>query len=388
MPLVGLRLAYGQTTSRAVAVLTGRGMGSLRTALWLAVAAVVSAACAGQQTLPPQAGNEEPPGFFPTQPITDAGAATQNLYGLTFVIAVVVFVIVEGLLLYITFRYRRRAADTELPNQTHGSNPLEILWTVIPAITVTVLFVAAIITLTEEHETRAASPSVIVDVTGFQWQWTFDYPNEGLSFTGSGVEGPVMAMPINEVVRVRLHAQDVIHSFYVPQFLYKKDAVPGRVNEFDVIVREAGTYAGQCAEFCGLAHAEMFFTVDAMERSAYDAWVTEQQNQGGEPGESLPPDSATVTLTSVDINTFDPETLQVAADQPIVFDFRNADPAVPHNVAIVGGNEDGTDWVGLPPAQGGQNAQYVAPPLAAATYEFYCALHPATMRGTLNVGTQ
>ena len=233
MPLVGIRKRSLTTIATTIALL-------------VAIATIV-AACASAATpaLPPQPGNEEPPGFFPTTPITDAGTATQELYLLTFLIAVIVFALVEGLLIFMTIRFRRRPTDTELPPQIHGSNPLEILWTIVPTITVTVLFIAALITLTDKFEARAASPGVIVDVEAFQWQWTFNYEAQGLKFTGSGIQGPVMALPTNETVRIRLHASDVIHSFYVPQFLYKKDVVPGRVNEFDVMVTKAGTYGGQ-----------------------------------------------------------------------------------------------------------------------------------------------
>lgn len=377
MPLLGLRDQIDAT---------GRRRSAARTVpVLLALLSLLAAACAGQPTLPPQAGNEEPPGFFPTQPITQAGEATHDLYVITFVIAVIVFALVEGLLLFITIRYRRRATDTELPNQIHGSNPLEILWTIVPAITVTALFVAALITLSEEAEALSETPDVVVDVIGFQWQWTFEYPDEGLSLTGVGHEGPVMGLPVNERVRVRLHAQDVIHSFYVPQFLYKKDAIPGRVNEFDVIVEQPGVYTGQCAEFCGLAHAEMFFTVQAMERADFDAWVVEQKQ--APPQATAPPNAFTIELTAVDIRTFDPTQLSAPADTPIVFQFQNADQTAPHDVSIR--TPDGTEvWNGEPDAAAGQNATYVAPPLAAGTYEFFCSIHPATMRGPLTVGSQ
>jgi cytochrome c oxidase subunit 2 len=282
----------------------------------------------------------------------------------------------------ISFRFRQRKGDSELPNQTHGSNPLEILWTIVPAITVTGLFIAALITLNEEFEARAASPAVVVDVTGFQWQWTFDYESEDISLTGTGRDGPTMALPVNETVRIRLHATDVIHSFYVPQFLYKKDAVPGRVNEFDVLVRDVGTFGGQCAEFCGLSHADMLFTVHAMTRADYDAWVVEQQQ--AEPSAPPPPSGApTVQVTSVSVIAgFDPTQLTVPADAPWVVQLTNADPAVPHDFAIRGGNPDGTDWQGDPDAQGGGSATYQPPPLKPGPYEFYCSIHP-NMTGTL-----
>jgi cytochrome c oxidase subunit II len=375
VPLVGLQNRSKLRIASAIALLF--------------VVASFVAACAGAaniEPLPPQPGNEEPPGFFPTTPITEAGAATQNLYTLTFAIAVIVFFLVEGLLLFITIRFRRRKEQTELPYQRHGSNPLEILWTIVPAITVTVLFVAALITLNEEYAPTANTPNVVIDVTGFQWQWTFDYEQQGLSFTGAGNQGPEMVMPINEPVRIRLHATDVIHSFYVPQFLYKQDAVPGRVNEFDVTVTTAGRYGGQCAEFCGVGHAEMLFTVNAMARADFDAWVTEQQQATPSAPPSAPPGAPTVQVTAVSITEgFDPDTLSAPADTPWVVQLTNSDAGVPHDFAIRAANPDGSDWQGDPDPVGGQSATYQPPPLAAGTYEFYCSIHP-NMTGTLNVG--
>jgi cytochrome c oxidase subunit 2 len=375
VPLVGIRKRSLSTIAPTSALL-------------VAIAALV-AACAGVggPGLPPQPGNEEPPGFFPTTPITDAGTATQNLYTLTFVIAIIVFALVEGLLIYITIKFRRRPTDTELPPQTHGSNPLEILWTVVPTITVTVLFVAALITLTEKYETRAATPGVTIDVTGFQWQWTFAYAEQDLSFTGSGIQGPLMAMPVNETVRIRLHSADtdVIHSFYVPQFLYKKDVVPGRVNEFDIIVTEPGTYGGQCAEFCGVGHANMLFTVQAMDRPAFNAWVAEQQQARPTGQPSAPPGAPAINVTSVGVlEGFDPKTLTAPANQPFVVNLTNSDPAAPHDFGIKAANPDGSDFKGDPDAQPSGSATYNIPPMPPNTYEFYCTIHP-NMTGTLTV---
>jgi cytochrome c oxidase subunit 2 len=357
----------------------------------LATVAVLLVSCAGGGAMTdpysPQPGNEEPPGFFPTTPVTREGVATQNLYTLTFVIAVAVFVIVEGLLLWITFRYRRRRGDDALPAQTHGSNPLEILWTIVPALTVTVLFIGVLTTLNDQDATAAQPPAVTVDVTGFQWQWTFDYPDYGVSGTGAGRVGPVLGVPVDEVIRVRLHSSDVIHSFYVPQLLYKKDVVPGRVNEFSMVVTEPGTYGGQCAEFCGLLHADMHFTMQAMPRPEFDAWIAQQQQQPT-PGASQPappPGAATVQVTSVSVTAgFDPSDLAAPADQPFTVQLTNADQAAPHDFAIRRGNPDGSDWQGDPDAPAGGSATYNPPPLAAGEYEFYCTIHP-NMIGNLQV---
>ena len=327
------------------------------------------------------------PGFFAPPAASAEGQAIDSLYFYVFLIAVAVFLTVEGLLLWIVFRYRRRPRVDGLPPQTHGHNLLEIVWTAIPAAIVTMLFVATIDTLAFVEELDPKPQGVIIDVVGFQWQWTFNYPEEGLSFTGAGAEGPVMAVPVGERVRIRLEATDVIHSFYVPMFRYKLDVVPGRVNEFDIVVEEPGTYTGQCAEFCGLLHAEMYFTIEAMSRADYDAWVTEQQQAPEpEPGGTPPPDAATVQVTSVGVvEGYEPSELSVPADTPWLVDLTNSDQFAPHDFAIRGGNPDGSDWQGDPNADPGQQVIYEPPPLAAGQYEFYCSLHP-NMVGTLRVG--
>jgi cytochrome c oxidase subunit 2 len=369
---------------------------------FLALLAAIVAGCAGAAAqhpgFEPGYGPGAPgPGFFPLDSVTKQGVPTQSLYFLTFVIAVIVFVLVEGLLLFITLRWRRKPTDTELPPQTHGSTALELLWTIIPMVTVTALFVAAIITLNEEYEAKAAEPNLIVDVTGFQWQWKFEYPEQGITLTGTGREGPVLALPVGQTIRIRLHSADtdVIHSFYVPQFLYKKDVIPGRVNEFDVMLQQVGTFAGQCAEFCGFGHADMHFSVQAMEPADFEAWVTLQQTPpspsalpSGAPPSGAPPSGAptAINVTSVGIvQGFDPNELSIPADTPWSVNLTNADASVPHNFAVRAANPDGSNWEPEINADGGGSAVYQPPPLAAGDYIFYCSLHP-NMTGTLHVG--
>ncbi|MEA2622615.1 MAG: cytochrome c oxidase subunit [Chloroflexota bacterium] len=338
-------------------------------------------------------GDANPPGITPGQVVTQQGQAAVNLYLLTFVIATIVFVLVEGLLLLIALRFRRRKTDVELPTQTHGNNNLEFLWTIVPAITVTVLFVAALITLTTETEARSPNPGLTVEVTGFQWQWTFAYPEyqntagKAISFTGSGSDGPTLVVPINEPIRFRVTGQDVIHSFYVPQFFYKKDAIPGRTNEFDLTIKDPGTYGGQCAEFCGLNHSQMYFTVNAVTRTEFDSWAANAQSQANATPPPAPSGAAKIQLKAVSVQAgFDPSTLTAPADSPLAIELVNSDTTAPHNVGIRKGNPDGTDWVGTPFANAGQTALYQAPALKAGTYEFFCQIHPI-MKGTLTVGS-
>jgi cytochrome c oxidase subunit II len=391
VPLVGLRHR----------IATGRTARIISIAL-LAVLVAILAGCAGAAAqhpgFEPGYGPGAPgPGFFPIESVTKQSGPTESLYLATFIIAVIVFVLVEGLLLFITLRFRRKPTDTELPPQIHGSTRLELLWTIIPMITVTALFVAAIITLNEEYDVKAAEPDQIVDVTGFQWQWKFDYPEHGITLTGTGREGPVMALPVGETIRIRLHSADtdVIHSFYVPQFNYKLDIIPGRVNEFDVLVEQVGTYAGQCAEFCGFGHADMHFSVQAMTPDEFAAWVTQQQTPpspsaqpSGAPPSGAPPSGAptALSLTSISIVAgFEPKELSVPADAPWSVNLTNADASVPHDFSIREASPDGSDWVAGIYADGGGSAVYQPPPLAAGDYTFFCSLH-TNMTGTLHVG--
>jgi cytochrome c oxidase subunit 2 len=351
-----------------------------------AIVLLLLAACQSVTSNPENLNNAGPPSAFPPTAVTNEASGTGDLYRLTLLIAGIVFVIVEGLLIIIVLRFRRKPSDVELPRQTHGSNPLEVLWTLIPAITVTALFIGAIITLNRQEALAANPPNVVIDVKGFQWQWTFEYPNQGgISFSGVGTTGPEMVLPTGEQVRIRLESKDVIHSFYVPMFNYKLDVIPGRINQFDVTVDQAGVYGGQCAEFCGLGHADMFFTVRAVARADFDTWVAQAQAAASATPAPTPSGGQAINLTAVNTTTFDPPALTAKAGQPIVFNFKNADPAVQHDVAIEKANADGTDWIGLPPEEAGQSTTYSAPPLAAGTYTFYCVVHPTTMRGTLTV---
>ena len=117
-------------------------------------------------------------------------------------------------------------------------------------------------------------PSVTIDVRGFQWQWRFDYSGLGVSVIGTPAREPTLVLPMGETVLIELTSADVIHSFFVPGFLFKRDAVPGIVNRFEIVPRALGQYRGACAEFCGLGHASMDFVVRIVSPDDFRAWTT------------------------------------------------------------------------------------------------------------------
>jgi cytochrome c oxidase subunit 2 len=319
--------------------------------------------------------------LLPPEPKTDAGQDVFNLYIVLLILAGIVFVGVEGFILYAVVRYRRQPGDDALPEQLHGNTVVEIIWTLIPTVIVFILFGFSMVAL-GEVEARAEEPGVTIQVDGFQWQWAFTY-EEGVTITGTAAEPPVLALPVGEPVRLVLSSRDVVHAFYVPEFLIKRDLIryadDAQDNEIEFTVTEAGTYAGQCAEFCGLSHAEMVFVVEAMPRADYDAYIADRV-----AGVSPPPaeGECEVTVEITANNTqFDIDEFEVPAETDFCVAFENQED-VPHNVAIYEGGE--ALFTGEFLNEAG-TVTYNVPALPAGEYSFICDAHPQAMAGDVKV---
>jgi cytochrome c oxidase subunit 2 len=216
--------------------------------------------------------------------VTKEARDMHRLYLFILALAVAVAVLVEGALVFAVIRFRRRG-DT-LPNQVHGSTAVEILWTAIPVVLVATIFISALYVL-EKVENKADPKDLTIEVNGFQWQWAFKYDLGDLGHgtsPGSGVvtvqgkpgDEPTLMLPVDEPIEFKLVSHDVIHSFYIRDFLYKLDVIPGRDNRFVVTPTTTGEFQGQCAEFCGLEHAFMRFHVKVVDRAEFDKWIADQ----------------------------------------------------------------------------------------------------------------
>ncbi|MGH2578587.1 MAG: cytochrome c oxidase subunit II, partial [Actinomycetota bacterium] len=250
--------------------------------------ALVAAACA------PNASQDslEPAGRYAEK--------IDNLFRPVFWIATAIFFVVEGLLLYLVIRYRHRRGRQGIPPQVHGNKRLEIAWTILPAL---ILVGVAVPTVSTIYD-LAAQPTgrvLNVSVIGHQWWWEFDYPDLNvntanqlhipvgqpvyLSLCAAGVGYEGQPAP-NDCQQIPATIGDsVIHSFWVPQLGGKQDVVPGRINHLLIQADRPGVYTGQCAEFCGLSHAYMRFTVVAQPRDEFDAWVRAQRADAPTPAE-------------------------------------------------------------------------------------------------------
>jgi cytochrome c oxidase subunit 2 len=230
------------------------------------------------------AGGCELPGFGAPDPKSAEGDSIFSLWQGFFLAAMAVAALVWGLLIFVVLRYRRRTDD--IPNQKPYNIPIEVVYTVAPILVVAVLFGASV--ATENAVTDLESePAAHIDVVGFQWSWQFIYTDDDVTITGEPGEPPEMVVPVDEPVELNLVSADVAHSFWVPDFLSKRDLIPGVENQISVTPTETGTYIGRCAEFCGLDHWRMHYTVRVVPEDEYEAWLDEQrdaQDDGGGQG--------------------------------------------------------------------------------------------------------
>jgi cytochrome c oxidase subunit 2 len=209
--------------------------------------------------------------------VTTEGRATHDAYNVFLIAAACVFGVVAVWLLSSVVAFRRRT--DELPDQIHGNNKLELTWTAIPLALVLFLFV---VTIRAQHTVLSDPPArVTIDVTAFQWSWQFDYEGSDKQVIGGPNNVPEMVVPVGVPIHIRLRSADVVHSFYVPRALFKRQAIPGTTNEFDMNFQRVGLYHGQCAQFCGVSHADMLFRVKVVSQDQFDRFLT--SGRGGTP---------------------------------------------------------------------------------------------------------
>jgi cytochrome c oxidase subunit II len=187
------------------------------------------------------------------------------------ILAAGVFVVVWGLLTWSVIRYRHRREGGR-PPQIRTNVPVEVAWTLVPALLVALLFGMTVVSVAS-IQAVASGPQVRLAVEAFRWGWSFRFPDLGVGVTGASPSGPEVELPVGQPIEVSLSASDVIHSFYVPDFLAKYDAIPGREHRFPLLIERPGSYAGECAEFCGIGHSRMPFTIRAVSPAAFEEWI-------------------------------------------------------------------------------------------------------------------
>jgi cytochrome c oxidase subunit 2 len=212
------------------------------------------------------------------EPVTKQGVDVLNLWEGSLLASLIVGGLVLFMIAYSSIVYRRRS-DNEIPRQVRYNLPIEVLYTFLPIVVVSVLFYFTAIGENRENEITK-DPALQVGVVGFQWSWQFNYASHAVSITGRPGQPPQLVVPVGEPIHFHLDSPDVIHSFWVVPFLFKRDVIPGHPNEFEVTVTKTGTFAGRCAEYCGLHHDRMLFTVKALPLdgpNGFNAWLAQAQ---------------------------------------------------------------------------------------------------------------
>lgn len=231
---------------------------------------------------------------------TPVAAQLHELHNWLLVIITVITLFVMLLLLYVIFRFRESRNPT--PSKTTHNTLVEVLWTVIPIIILVGIAIPSFRLLYFADRTEEAE--MTVKIIGHQWYWSYEYPDNGeftfdaLMVPDEEIQGDQLrqletdtevVLPIETNVRLLMTADDVIHSWTIPAFAVKLDAVPGRVNETWTRILHEGVYYGQCSELCGVGHGYMPIKVRAVSKEAFAAWVTEAQEKFARADGAEPP---------------------------------------------------------------------------------------------------
>jgi len=247
-----------------------------RAVLWaglttLAFAAAACAANAPQDTL---------------KPVGPVARQEDNLFRPVFWIATGVFVLVEGGILYIAARFRRRT-DADQPKQIHGNKRLEIIWTILPAALLAGIAIPVVITIFDVAAKPVGANVVHVNITAHQWWWQYEYTDfktpQGVTLKTANE----LVIPTGRWVYLTMTSADVIHSYWVPKLAGKQDVIPGRITHLKIRSDVPGVFRGQCAEFCALSHANMRLRVIAQAPDQFDTWMQGQLRPAAPPTNPL-----------------------------------------------------------------------------------------------------
>ena len=261
-------------------------MRSYRRFRWAAIpialgVSVLLAGCTQQQLL----------GWLPTEPgTTNHVDGMIGLWVNSWIVLLGVGVLTWGLIIWAAIVYRRRKGQTGLPVQLRYNMPIEIFYTIVPLILI-IGFFAFTARDQAQIEQPISDPDVTIEVFGKRWAWDFNYVNENVYSAGTQVQQtadggldessvPVLYLPVNAKVEIKVESRDVAHSFWIVDFLYKKDNIPGKTNYMYFVPEKIGTYQGKCAELCGEFHSLMLFQVKVVSQEDYDAYIEAQRKAG------------------------------------------------------------------------------------------------------------
>ncbi|UYG16514.1 cytochrome c oxidase subunit II [Brachybacterium huguangmaarense] len=254
-----------------------------RLAAGLVLASLALAGCTAEQKRGYLPGDSE-------HEVTNQTGRIMHMWVGSWAALVIVGLIVWALIIWCAIAYRRRKGDTGFPIQLRYHVPLEMIFTLIPVVMIMSLFYFTQRDVASTEDV-SAQPDLTVNVVAKQWSWDFNYVDAdvhepaGVQSFETGTEGaedslPVLYLPVNETVEFTLDSRDVVHSFWITDFLYKKDMFPGHTNTFQVTPTKEGTYRGKCAELCGEYHSDMLFNVKVVSPEEFEQHLQDLRDEG------------------------------------------------------------------------------------------------------------
>lgn len=229
-------------------------------------------------------------GFLPVESkgATDHTDAIIALWNGGWIAALIVGVITWALIIWCVIAYRRKKTDRGLPVQLKYNMPIEIFYTAVPLVLVLAFFFQTVRVQADIDEPKTAD--TVIEVVGKQWSWDFNYVTDDVYYSGvqanldgteePGEAAPTLYLPEGEQLEIKLRSRDVVHSFWVPAFLQKRDMIPGRETSIYLTPEKSSEYVGKCAELCGEYHSEMLFNVRVVPPAEYDAYIESLREQG------------------------------------------------------------------------------------------------------------
>jgi cytochrome c oxidase subunit II len=317
------------------------------------------------------------------QPATDQAQRVRTLYYVILALAAPVFLGVEGVLIWSIVRYRRRKDDDgSEPPQREGTTRMIILFFLFGAVIVAVLFPFGEIVLADVESNPPAVETI--QIQGSQWQWSAFYPNEGVVTSGKSFVRPlVMEIPVDTTVHIHLISTDVMHEFFVPNFFFMRNALPGHPNDFTWTPNTIGTFDGQCAEFCGLGHYQMRFVFKVVSETDFLYWVKKERQSILKINCGTTTGKLQITAHNISWNT---NCLHVAQGASLPLTVTNLDAGINHNFAIWDGIDTAHQFFATGKFPGVATRTETIPALKPGRYYFQCNVHGPAMSGVFIVG--
>ncbi len=321
---------------------------------------------------------------------SDKGEEIEHAFRVLVVAAVPVFAMVVAVLLYSVLRHRTTDGPSEDGPAFHGRGLVPFVWFGVTTGLALLIMIYPGLTSLADVLDDDPNPDLVVEVTGIQWTWLLSYPQHDITNVTE------LVLPVDRSVRFEITSLDVLHSFWVPAFLMKIDAVPGQTTTMTLRPTKTGSFQTddmlrvQCAELCGLAHAQMWIQVQVVSDEDFEEWVAAQQAGAGAGAAEPTPVATAQEFTIVGENIlFDIEEIEAEASGQVVITFDNRDAAVPHNWAVSESEEAATSGgsaiAGSPIENGPLTQTIVFDAPEPGTYFFRCDVHPTTMTGALVV---